>query len=1093
MTTSRKRPLDDDTPSPGTWLNRQGGTKKSRVMMTQEQPETEGDTSEFDSEEEDSDEEEEIDTTPAKAGVIEKITLKNFMCHDSFELVLGPQINFIIGRNGSGKSAVLTGISAALGAKATTTNRGNSIKDLIKDGKSTARVSVLFWNEGPEAYQPEIYGDRIIIERKLQRVGAHSYYIKSAQGKIISTKKVVLDEILYKFVITVDNPLAFLSQDRAREFLTTSTDNSKYEYFMKGAHINDIVGNYEATAKNIVEIKKRVDDAEKQNTALNAKYHESKSTYDLYRASDSLREKLEVIHGKIYWFNVNIMESKIGAYEKKSREAQFTLDEITKELENKLLEEQAYKEQRVVLETQAEVKTNEILDLQKLYDDSFEKVAKLQGGIKETRDEIVSRNAEIERLDKDIITEQKQIEEENRRIDQINGESKDELKKSLIELNNKVVELTENRAAEKVKERDLDGEIPGLASCNSQHNAALRTKEELVQKKSKLRDSQSNKYAAFGPEMHRIVNSIKQTTTWHKSPIGPLGSLVLVKPEYTQWKQLLGTILAKTLNAFLVCDGHDRAILQGILNQYRAHKSSIIVRKFETFNFNHAKPQGEITFVDMLLVESEHALYTLVDSNGIEQLITAHNQVEASQKIRKNNVRSAFFLFGARSGSSLSLNGNVERLDPIHFENDLSKFSTASGSITTELEETDRRIAKLDVDINILKRQKRVLESTRSNQKSACQINLKSITKELERTNKEIREVENKLNQDGDFEKIESLQTQIKENQMQIEILRGVVTSLQEDVVERKSELAVLRQELRDAKNALDTAANSFQKVKQAIISIDTELAAIETNKTHFGNERARNEAILEETNQNIKLGLEKLREVVEKAESKCERLSVTIGTDDTLASIAEEYREIQNQVKDADSRVGLPLAEVQAQLERAFAKKEAAQATLDSLSQLYREMDSELNGRYTYLHTTINVNIQNASRTFENALELRGFKGSLQFDHKAKELKLMAKTRSDDEKRTMDSLSGGEKSFAQIALLLSIWRVMDSRIRGLDEFDVFMDSVNRSISIKLLLTELRQYPRSQSIFITPQDIAVVGDLEGTDYKIHKMRAPRED
>lgn len=101
--------------------------------------------------------------------------------------------------------------------------------------------------------------------------------------------------------------------------------------------------------------------------------------------------------------------------------------------------------------------------------------------------------------------------------------------------------------------------------------------------------------------------------------------------------------------------------------------------------------------------------------------------------------------------------------------------------------------------------------------------------------------------------------------------------------------------------------------------------------------------------------------------------------------------------------------------------------------------------------------------------------------------------TGNDEKKRTVESLSGGEKSFSQIALLLSIWKVMNSRIRGLDEFDVYMDSVNRSISIKLLLKELKRYPKSQNIFITPQDIAVVGELNDKGVKIHKMSAPREE
>ena len=73
--------------------------------------------------------------------------------------------------------------------------------------------------------------------------------------------------------------------------------------------------------------------------------------------------------------------------------------------------------------------------------------------------------------------------------------------------------------------------------------------------------------------------------------------------------------------------------------------------------------------------------------------------------------------------------------------------------------------------------------------------------------------------------------------------------------------------------------------------------------------------------------------------------------------------------------------------------------------------------------------------------------------------------TGNDEKKRTVESLSGGEKSFSQIALLLSIWKVMNSRIRGLDEFDVYMDSVNRSISIKLLLKELKRY-QNHRIFL---------------------------
>jgi chromosome segregation ATPase len=56
------------------------------------------------------------------------------MCHKYLKVDFGPKINFVIGHNGSGKSAILTAITVALGAAAHTTNRGKNLGSLIKEG-----------------------------------------------------------------------------------------------------------------------------------------------------------------------------------------------------------------------------------------------------------------------------------------------------------------------------------------------------------------------------------------------------------------------------------------------------------------------------------------------------------------------------------------------------------------------------------------------------------------------------------------------------------------------------------------------------------------------------------------------------------------------------------------------------------------------------------------------------------------------------------------------------------------------------------------------------------------------------------------------
>lgn len=60
-------------------------------------------------------------------GCIQSIHVRNFFCHENLEVHLNRNLNFIVGRNGSGKSAILTALVVGLGSRASVTNRGNSL------------------------------------------------------------------------------------------------------------------------------------------------------------------------------------------------------------------------------------------------------------------------------------------------------------------------------------------------------------------------------------------------------------------------------------------------------------------------------------------------------------------------------------------------------------------------------------------------------------------------------------------------------------------------------------------------------------------------------------------------------------------------------------------------------------------------------------------------------------------------------------------------------------------------------------------------------------------------------------------------------
>jgi len=85
-------------------------------------------------------------------------------------------------------------------------------------------------------------------------------------------------------------------------------------------------------------------------------------------------------------------------------------------------------------------------------------------------------------------------------------------------------------------------------------------------------------------------------------------------------------------------------------------------------------------------------------------------------------------------------------------------------------------------------------------------------------------------------------------------------------------------------------------------------------------------------------------------------------------------------------------------------------------------------------------------------------------------------------------SLSGGERSFSTVSLLLALWEAMETPFRAMDEFDVFMDAVNRRLSIEMLTEAGREQKHRQFLFISPHDTSHIP--QSSEVKVIKMTPP---
>lgn len=182
-------------------------------------------------------------------GLISSLRLVNFMCHDNLLLEFGPNVNFIVGQNGSGKSAVLTALMLVLGASAAKTQRGHKISSFIKHDRDHAIITLVLNNLPSldfDSYQPHVFGNQIVVERRIQRDMSSSFAIKSAAGVKVGHKKDLVCSICRHFRIQVDNPMTILTQDVAKNYLASSSDIHKYEFFEKGTFLQQLKLDYQS-------------------------------------------------------------------------------------------------------------------------------------------------------------------------------------------------------------------------------------------------------------------------------------------------------------------------------------------------------------------------------------------------------------------------------------------------------------------------------------------------------------------------------------------------------------------------------------------------------------------------------------------------------------------------------------------------------------------------------------------------------------------------------------------------------------------------------------------------------------------------------
>ncbi|CAG8456372.1 2856_t:CDS:10 [Racocetra fulgida] len=403
---------------------------------------------------------------------------------------------------------------------------------------------------GADAYRHDIYGDSIIIERRISRDGSNGYKIKTSGGKVVSGKRDELNAILDHMAIQVDNPMNVLSQDTARQFLHSSSSEDKYKFFMKGTQLTQLSEDYELiresieTTQNIIKHKKEVlPDLLRAAKDAEAKYKDMEKARELEVMVSNLKDQMA-------WAQVEEKEQEVAEAEANLLRARRRLPSVQTNLEK---EQKKFDEINSIISELEQRLHEHATTTQPLQNRKKELQMQVKEKAKQLR-EIHEReiNDQIKNLKHSVETFRIKINEEALKLQDDNRQRRDYVLNAVKEREDEVNILTQERHELLTKSENL---IEKLEHIRNEKRSIVqnirRTEDDILRHNDliqQLRDQKSDNLKAFGPSIPDVLNAIAHENRWYKRPVGPFGRYIkLTKPE---WRNTLESVIGHSLTAF---------------------------------------------------------------------------------------------------------------------------------------------------------------------------------------------------------------------------------------------------------------------------------------------------------------------------------------------------------------------------------------------------------------------------------------------------------------------------------------------------------------------------------------------------------------
>ncbi|KAJ9069122.1 Structural maintenance of chromosomes protein 5, variant 2 [Entomophthora muscae] len=874
-----------------------------------------------------------------RPGSILKVRLEHFVTYEETEFFPGPNMNMVIGPNGTGKSTIVCAIALGLGGAPGLLGRAKEISEYVKHGKSKATIQIELQNEPTSGNR----ASTIVITRQITRESNASHWMLN--GKASTLKEI--QSVVKRFNIQVDNLCQFLPQDKVAEFaemgpteLLLATQKAAGEADMHAEHSKLIL-----LSKEQKEASKITGSDVAQLEMLESSHDKMKKEIERYRLKEGIIQKMKLYQMRIAVKRYEVAKESFKRAKARNIKAAAAKEDICKKQQP--LMKTMEKEEKTVRGIEKELEDSEkqlkayetkLIAAQKHLENLTEECNRAKRNLSACRDEKESHSQDLKNLKNAVRKLQVKLEAGPPSQDEI-----PELVATMKQLNSEIQEVTSQ--IEMVQNNQNAIQMEG-----AKLNQKMATLSQRIRHMDNNDQQRRDALARRDPDTGRALEWLeKNRHLFREHVFRPLILEVKVKDERFA-AAIEHCLVNRIARSFLCQNKSDYDLFTKVLiDQNKLRIAVIMPKPRDLASFRPPMPVHEIQsygFHDyaLNLVEaSPPVLVALCDlcyfhSVPISLGKVNNTLVDESRKVEKYIAegvvyRICYSSYGARKSTVQTNNlpnaqlilGGVDQEYQNQIQNQIAEVRQKILANEESIKASKREEEKIRVKDASLRQQLEIPKQRRSDLRRAAE-NFNKLELELDKCK---RDLDIKTNEDMD-EKILQAQLAVAEAAAKQTAGTQKLEALVAMVVQFKCQMWAKRLALLEAKAKKGWVERS---IADSDLIVRKALELVNTTRSDLLDERDRNKALLDKAQAALKSSDKELLKEFETFEVDASLRQLEHGLDmerakfDFLPGISEEaMKQFQQQTKEIET------------LKRRIAQQGAEREKLDEEITLLRE-----------------------------------------------------------------------------------------------------------------------------------------------------------